>query len=155
MSLRNKLIRLAYEKPELRDQLLPLVNKTAFGDNWGRNGRVRFSNITRKGCQFEFSYEFSTLGIFSEGSGDISRVYASVVRYANQCGEETLKGLGLNGSVNVGTRLAFGIHDNNIVLMAEGSIRLKRANPKMNKDNIISLDRSVFDRFGWGLNFFP
>ena len=29
MSLRNKIIRLAYEKPELRDQLLPLVAKTA------------------------------------------------------------------------------------------------------------------------------
>lgn len=29
MSLRNKIIRLAYEKPELRDQLLPLVEKTA------------------------------------------------------------------------------------------------------------------------------
>ena len=29
MSLRNKLIRLAYEKPELRDQLLPLVSKTS------------------------------------------------------------------------------------------------------------------------------
>jgi len=43
MSLRNKLIRLAYEKPELREDILPLLRKEAAGwMNYNTIGKRKF-----------------------------------------------------------------------------------------------------------------
>ena len=40
--LRNKIIKLAYNKPELRDELLPLVQKTAVGTHPGHDGMAGY-----------------------------------------------------------------------------------------------------------------
>lgn len=156
--LRNKVIRLAHNNPELREELLPLVresstSKVAFG-SWGNNGKVIIYSVSPRQIEFSFSHQFAPIGIFSDGSGDISKIYPRVIRYAKSFGEETLKGLGLNGSVDVGTRLTFDVYKGNIVLIAKGIVKLKRANPRLTEQNVAALDKSVFGRFGWGVNFF-
>jgi len=84
MSLRNKLIRLAHQKPELRKHLLPLVTKTAFYDkretdsaikdtikygqpHWNIDGNYRVQ-WKQHGCIIKSSIEFVI-------AGEVSGIY--------------------------------------------------------------------------------
>ena len=49
MSLRNKLIRLAYEQPQLRDDLLPLITKSAKNKKY----EVSFFKYSYRGTKIE------------------------------------------------------------------------------------------------------
>lgn len=146
--LRNKLIRLAHENPEIRKDLLPLLKEATVFDI-GRNGGALINNISPKGFEYSFYHSFSPLGVFSEGSGDIQNIYATAHRKAKEFGETVLKGAMVDGNISVDTRLSFYVKDKSIVLQANGSAKLSRANAKrMNKYTIEEL-QSSFKRMGW------
>lgn len=158
VTLRSQIIRLAHKNPELRPDLLPLL-KEGGSDGWGRNAKVLITNITPKGFSYSFSYQFSPSGIFSSGSGDIQKVYATVQRQAQNFGENVMSEMGLLGTVVVVPRLAFGVTKNamgggytNISLTASCGVKLKRASSRnMNKQSLQQLEATVFDRFGYGV----
>ena len=153
---RNKLIRLAHSRPDLRHKILPLLKEATVFDI-GRNGGALINNISPKGFEYTFYHSFNPLGVFSEGSGDIQNIYVTAHRKAKEFGEVVLsETVGLkesirDGKVSVDTRLSFHVKGKSIVLEAKGSAKLSRAMAKkMNKHSIEAL-QSSFKRNGWAV----
>jgi hypothetical protein len=96
--VKNKLIKIAYENPELRDQLLQVINKIAYG--YDRDDHEKDKNNRGPECEdcvLDYGCECGDRG--QGGECDTCRAYkADVMKHRETC---TIR----NGKYNVGAKV--------------------------------------------------